>query len=57
MNLFKLLERHKKLEINNKMIGLNWNPKHKTKKTKKNQIHEVCKTKIITNFYCNEIKT
>jgi hypothetical protein len=60
MSLFKLLERHKNLKINNKMIGSNWNSKHKTKdqnkNTKINQIHEVCKTKVITNFYCNEIK-
>jgi hypothetical protein len=48
-------------KINEKRIGLNLNPKHENKEPKQkhkcyNKKHEMCKTKIQTNFYCDEIK-
>ncbi len=36
------------------MIGLNLNPKHKTKEPR--QEYKMCKTKVQTNSYCDKIK-
>jgi hypothetical protein len=42
------------VKIDEKMIGLNLNPKHKTKEPR--QEYKMCKTKVQTNSYCDKIK-
>jgi hypothetical protein len=41
-------------KTNDERVGLNLNSKHKTKELR--QKHEVCKTRIQKNLYCDEIK-
>jgi hypothetical protein len=50
----------KTTKTNNEKIGLSLNSKYETKgpiQEHKDQIqkHKLCKTKVQTNFYCNEI--
>lgn len=42
------------IKIDDKIISLNLNPKHKTKEPRKE--YKMCKTKVQTNFYCDKIK-
>jgi hypothetical protein len=41
-------------KTNDKRVGLNLKSEHKTKELR--QKHEVCKTRIQKNIYCDEIK-